>query len=167
MILRAVARPLSRSSVSGAPCARTVLACTRCFPPIVLGSPLPETAQRLRFASGQAAGGGPEGEGSDRRCQCLSLFGLEAGATSAEVRERYLELAKRMHPDAVASGAATLVDVAAAESDAENVDAAAAGDDFKRLRDCYELLMSEARGGRAVPDWLKKMKEDFAHYPAC
>merc|ERR1719158_2478883 len=92
---------------------------------------------------------------SEERAACLALLGLAPGASAVEVRGRYLELAKARHPDAAAQGASGAGGKAGA------------GDAFRRLRRCYEVLGGSAaeRGGggrgasREVPAWLRELRE--------
>lgn len=67
---------------------------------------------------------------SSERQRCLELF---EGAAGEEVKAKYLELAKRYHPDAAGDNAA-----------------------FHELRRCYEVL------SRKEPDWLRQLREDYA-----
>lgn len=85
------------------------------------------------------ADSGGEGESGERET-CLELFGYSAGAMpkKSDLKSKYLEFAKHMHPDA-------------------------AGDEvaFQRLQRCYEVLQ-EGLGGRQEPEWLRKLREDYA-----
>ena len=78
-------------------------------------------------------------EMGNERETCLELFGYTAGTVprKSDLKCKYLEFAKQMHPDA-------------------------AGDEvaFQRLQRCYEVLQ-EGRG-RQEPEWLRKLREDYA-----
>uniref|UniRef100_A0A7S4UVE9 J domain-containing protein n=1 Tax=Alexandrium monilatum TaxID=311494 RepID=A0A7S4UVE9_9DINO len=80
-------------------------------------------------------------------CECRQLLGLEHGAGEPELRSAYRALARKLHPDR-----------------------GGRREQFQELQQCYEMLLAEARGGSIggqKPDWLEKMKEDFAHYSCC
>ena len=83
-------------------------------------------------------------EESEERC-CLELF--QCGATGRsmtkdELKCKYLELAKQMHPDV---------------GDEASVAA------FQRLQHCFELLYKKTGPmGQTQPEWLRKLREDYA-----
>ncbi|CAJ1333192.1 unnamed protein product [Effrenium voratum] len=88
----------------------------------------------LRFRACQ-----PDRHQPDRQ-RCLELFGT--CLSKGELRSKFLELAKTLHPDANAAGATTAA--------------------FQELQSCYALLMSE-HGPREEPEWLRKLREDYAN----
>ena len=78
--------------------------------------------------------------GSDcDRERCLELFGYTAGTVpkKSDLKSKYLEFAKEMHPDAAGNEVA-----------------------FQRLQRCYEVL--QGLEGRQEPEWLRKLREDYA-----
>eukprot|EP00927_Polykrikos_kofoidii_P080582 TRINITY_DN77486_c0_g1_i1.p1 TRINITY_DN77486_c0_g1~~TRINITY_DN77486_c0_g1_i1.p1 ORF type:complete len:158 (+),score=15.30 TRINITY_DN77486_c0_g1_i1:74-547(+) len=118
-------------------------------------------------ASGRSDQDGAEAD-VDTHLGCLKLFGLSREATRKEIRERYIALAKRCHPDVAAQVVrAESPEVEPNQGSARVESASVDAEAFRRLRRCYELLNGTPAGRKPTPDWLRKMKEDFAHYPAC
>ncbi|CAE8600338.1 unnamed protein product, partial [Polarella glacialis] len=84
-----------------------------------------------------------KGESNDQDHErCRALFGLPADAAPAQLKQRYLELAKQMHPDS-----------------AQTADNASSAEAFQQLQKCYQLL---AQKPKPVPEWLRQMREDYA-----
>eukprot|EP00435_Cladocopium_sp_Y103_P032770 s2353_g8.t1 len=99
------------------------------------GSPsLGQVATSVRPLSSADSGMGNECE----RETCLELFGYSAGTApkKSDLKSKYLELAKQMHPDAAGNEVA-----------------------FQHLQRCYDVLLQD---GRQEPEWLRKLREDYA-----
>mmetsp|Transcript_68668 Transcript_68668/g.174392 ORF Transcript_68668/g.174392 Transcript_68668/m.174392 type:complete len:134 (-) Transcript_68668:121-522(-) len=76
---------------------------------------------------------------------CRSLLGVPASAGEAAIRSAYRAEARKRHPDRGGSG-----------------------ESFQELQKCYEVVLSEARSiEKGKPEWLKKMKDDFANFSCC
>mmetsp|Transcript_37660 Transcript_37660/g.46632 ORF Transcript_37660/g.46632 Transcript_37660/m.46632 type:complete len:106 (-) Transcript_37660:156-473(-) len=76
---------------------------------------------------------------------CRRLFGLEEGhLTDANIRKGYRAAARRLHPDKGGKS-----------------------EEFQDLQKCYNSLLAEAGKKDKTPEWLEKMKKDFANYSCC
>ena len=77
---------------------------------------------------------------------CRELFLLPEGTvTETEVRNAYRTAARRLHPDRGGKS-----------------------EEFQELQDCYHSLLAElGKGKKERPEWLEKMKKDFANFSCC
>eukprot|EP00928_Gymnodinium_smaydae_P040928 TRINITY_DN27717_c0_g2_i1.p1 TRINITY_DN27717_c0_g2~~TRINITY_DN27717_c0_g2_i1.p1 ORF type:complete len:140 (+),score=19.62 TRINITY_DN27717_c0_g2_i1:59-478(+) len=94
---------------------------------------------------------------------CLKVFGLQPGASTADIHQRYLTLAKELHPDVADKKAAQSHGSHASKTDSDAADECA----FQGLQRCYQILRTNGSAKKETPEWLKQMKKDFANYPAC